>query len=42
MTINGDTYGLIDHCSFHAMKKDRLAQTIRVPGPRCRRTTANR
>ena len=33
MTINGDTYGLIDHCDFHAFKKNRLAQTIMYQGP---------
>jgi hypothetical protein len=33
MTISGDTYGLIDHCYFHALKKNRLAQTIMYQGP---------
>lgn len=33
MTISGDTYGLIDHCSFHVLKKNRLAQTIMCMGP---------
>jgi hypothetical protein len=34
MTISGDTYGLIDHCSFHALKKKGgLAQTIYCMGP---------
>jgi hypothetical protein len=34
MTISGDTYGLIDHCYFHAMeKKGGLAQTIYCQGP---------
>jgi hypothetical protein len=34
MTIHGDTYGLIDHCSFHALEKKRgLAQTIYCMGP---------
>jgi len=33
MTISGDTYGLIDHCSFHALEKNRLAQTIYCQGP---------
>jgi len=34
MTINGDTYGLIDHCDFHALqKKGGLAQTIMCMGP---------
>ena len=33
MTIHGDTYGLIDHCSFHVLKKNRLAQTIMYQGP---------
>jgi len=33
MTINGDTYGLIDHCDFHALqKKGGLAQTIMCMG----------
>ena len=32
MTIQGDTYGLIDHCYFHALKKNRLAQTIMYQG----------
>jgi hypothetical protein len=33
MTISGDTYGLIDHCSFNALEKNRLAQTIMCMGP---------
>jgi hypothetical protein len=33
LTISGDTYGLIDHCYFHALKKNRLAQTIMCMGP---------
>jgi hypothetical protein len=34
MTIDGDTYGLIDHCDFHALqKKGGLAQTIMCMGP---------
>lgn len=34
MTITGDTYGLIDHCCFHALKKKGgLAQTIYCQGP---------
>ena len=33
MTITGDTYGLVDHCKFHALKKNRLAQTIYCQGP---------
>lgn len=34
MTISGDTYGLIDHCDFHALqKKGGLAQTIYYMGP---------
>ena len=34
MTIHGDTYGLIDHCDFHALqKKGGLAQTIMCMGP---------
>ena len=34
ITINGDTYGLIDHCYFHALeKKMGLAQTIYYQGP---------
>jgi hypothetical protein len=33
MTISGDTYGLVDHCDFHALEKNRLAQTIYVQGP---------
>jgi hypothetical protein len=33
MTITGDTYGLVDHCRFHALKKNRLAQTIYCQGP---------
>jgi len=34
MTISGDTYGLIDHCDFHALqKKGGLAQTIMCMGP---------
>ncbi|MHB1035948.1 MAG: hypothetical protein ACYC35_15200 [Pirellulales bacterium] len=34
LTISGDTYGLIDHCSFHALqKKGGLAQTIYYMGP---------
>ena len=34
MTISGDTYGLIDHCQFHALqKKGGLAQTIYCQGP---------
>jgi hypothetical protein len=34
MTITGDTYGLVDHCQFHALqKKAGLAQTIYCQGP---------
>jgi hypothetical protein len=34
MTISGDTYGLVDHCFFHALqKKGGLAQTIMCMGP---------
>ena len=33
MTIHGDTYGLVDHCCFHALKKNRRAQTIMYEGP---------
>lgn len=34
ITISGDTYGLIDHCSFYALrKKGGLAQTIYCMGP---------
>jgi hypothetical protein len=34
MTITGDTYGLVDHCYFHALeKKAGLAQTIYCQGP---------
>ena len=33
MTITGDTYGLIDHCYFYALEKNRLAQTIYCQGP---------
>ena len=34
MTISGDTYGLVDHCYFHALeKKGGLAQTIYCQGP---------
>ncbi len=33
MTITGDTYGLIDHCSFHALEKNHQAQTIFCQGP---------
>ena len=34
MTISGDTYGLVDHCYFHALeKKAGLAQTIYCQGP---------
>jgi len=34
MTISGDTYGLIDHCYFHALEnKGGLAQTIYYYGP---------
>jgi hypothetical protein len=34
MTISGDTYGLVDHCAFHALtKKGGLAQTIYYMGP---------
>ena len=34
MTITGDTYGLVDHCFFHALqKKAGLAQTIYCQGP---------
>ena len=33
MTITGDTFGLVDHCKFHALKKNRLAQTIYCQGP---------
>jgi hypothetical protein len=34
MTISGDTYGLVDHCTFHALqKKGGLAQTIYYMGP---------
>jgi hypothetical protein len=33
ITISGDTHGLVDHCSFHVLKKNRLAQTIYCMGP---------
>ena len=34
LTISGDTYGLVDHCYFHALqKKGGLAQTIYCMGP---------
>ena len=33
MTIIGDTYGLIDHCYFHALEKNHQAQTIYCQGP---------
>jgi hypothetical protein len=33
MTISGDTYGLVDHCVFHALKKNHQAQTILCQGP---------
>jgi hypothetical protein len=33
LTIHGDTYGLVDHCSFHVLNKNRLAQTIYYLGP---------
>ena len=33
ITISGDTYGLIDHCTFHVLKKNRLSQTIYCMGP---------
>jgi hypothetical protein len=33
MTITGDTCGLIDHCCFHALRKNRQAQTIMCQGP---------
>jgi hypothetical protein len=33
MTISGDTYGLVDHCFFYALEKNRLAQTIMCMGP---------
>ena len=33
ITITGDTYGLVDHCKFYALKKNRLAQTIYCQGP---------
>ena len=33
MTITGDTYGLVDHCYFHALRKNRQAQTIMCQGP---------
>jgi hypothetical protein len=33
LTISGDTYGLVDHCLFHVLKKNRLAQTIYHMGP---------
>jgi hypothetical protein len=34
MTISGDTYGLVDHCSFEALeKKAGLTQTIYCQGP---------
>jgi len=33
MSITGDTYGLIDHCYFHALVKNRQAQTIMCQGP---------
>ncbi len=37
MTIGGDTYGLIDHCYFHALEnKGGLAQTIYCAGARRR------
>jgi hypothetical protein len=34
ITISGDTYGLVDHCYFHALEyKGGLAQTIYCGGP---------
>jgi hypothetical protein len=33
MTITGDTYGLVDHCCFFALVKNRRAQTIFCQGP---------
>ena len=35
MNIDGDTYGVIDHCEFLALeaKEGRLVQTIKVSGP---------
>jgi hypothetical protein len=33
MSITGDTYGLIDHCYFCALVKNRQAQTIMCQGP---------
>ena len=33
ITISGDTYGLVDHCYFHSLEKNRLAQTIMCMGP---------
>ena len=33
ITITGDTFGLVDHCKFCALKKNRLAQTIYCQGP---------
>ncbi len=34
ITISGDTYGLVDHCDFHALEnKGGLAQTIYYYGP---------
>jgi hypothetical protein len=33
MTITGDTYGLVNHCSFHALVENRQAPTIYCQGP---------
>ncbi len=33
ISITGDTCGLIDHCSFHALEKHHQAQTIMCQGP---------
>jgi len=33
VSITGDTYGLIDHCYFFALVKNRQAQTIMCQGP---------
>ncbi len=33
LSITGDTYGLIDHCYFHALEKNHQAQTIMCQGP---------
>ena len=34
MTITGDTYGLVDHCLFHVLKKNHQAADDHVPGAR--------